>query len=187
MQLAVLHVFIYDNYYFSLIACNKYTISIQKKMNSFSEPGQESPGKRLAHMQTLIGQNMSRSISPVGRWLNGILESIDTSSMRVRFQVRHDMSNPMGVLHGGIAATILDDCIGVLVYTQGREYAFTTINLNCDFLHAAKVDQLIFAEANIMRAGKNVMHVEARILDEEGKIIAKSSSNLIQTSFKIND
>ena len=136
-------------------------------------------------MQTFIGQPMPESLSPVGRWLNGKLLDIQDSFMKVEFLVREDMSNPMGVLHGGIAATILDDVVGTMVYALGREFAYTSVNLNCDFLHAAKTGDTVVAEAKVIRAGKNIIHVEGVIWNQAGLIIAKCTSNLIQTSLKI--
>jgi len=142
---------------------------------------------RLEYMQTFIGQSMKESLSPVGRWLDGKLLDIQEGTMRVEFAVREDMSNPMGVLHGGIAATILDDVVGTMVYALGKDFVYTSVNLNCDFLHAAKTGEIIIAEAKVVRAGKNIIHVEGVISNPAGLIIAKCSSNLIQTGLKIPD
>ena len=141
--------------------------------------------KRLAFLQTYIGQHMSDSSSPVARWLDGKLIDLKEGSMAVEFTVRQDMTNPLGVLHGGIASTILDDVVGTLVYALGREFAYVSVNLNCDFLHAARLGDVITATAKVVRAGKNIVHVEGEIRDVEGRIIAKCTSNLIQTSFKL--
>ena len=140
---------------------------------------------RLEYMQTLIGKSMQESFSPVGKWLNGKLLDIQEGSMQVEYVVREDMSNPMRVLHGGIAATILDDIVGTMVFALGRDFAYTSVNLNCDFLNAAKTGEVVTANASVIRAGKNIIHVEGVITNIEGLIIAKCSSNLIQTSLRI--
>ena len=141
--------------------------------------------KRLIFLQKYIGKHLSESSSPVGRWLNGKLIDLREGSMEVEFRVRQDMTNPLNVLHGGIASTILDDVVGTLVYSLGKEFAYVSVNLNCDFLHSARLDDVILAKAKIIRAGKNIVHVEGEILDIEGRIIAKCTSNLIQTNFKL--
>ncbi|WP_025763154.1 PaaI family thioesterase [Dyadobacter tibetensis] len=145
----------------------------------------QTDDSRLRFFQSFIGQSMSQSISPVGRWLNGTLLAIEPGAMKMSFVIGPDMINPMMVLHGGIAATILDDVIGTMVYALGREHAYTSVNLNCDFLHAAKLGDTLIAHAFVVRAGRNIIHVEAELVDEQGKIIAKCSSNMIQTSLKI--
>lgn len=140
---------------------------------------------RLEYMQAFIGKSMQESFSPVGRWLNGKLLDIQDGSMQVEYVVREDMSNPMRVLHGGIAATILDDVVGTMVFALGREFAYTSVNLNCDFLNAAKTGEVVTANAKVIRAGKNIIHVEGVITNAVGLIIAKCSSNLLQTNLKI--
>ncbi|MBE9465250.1 PaaI family thioesterase [Dyadobacter subterraneus] len=154
-------------------------------MNESLKPDQIDDKLRLKYMQTFIGKRMEESHSPVGRWLNGTLLDIQEGSMKVEFVVRKDMSNPMGILHGGIAATILDEVVGTMVYALGREFAFVSVNLNCDFLNAARVGETIFASGNVIRAGKNIVHVEGNIVSAEGVIIAKCTSNLLQTGLKI--
>jgi len=141
--------------------------------------------KRLLFLQKFIGEYMDQTPSPVGRWLNGRLTDIREGSMEVEFTVRKDMTNPMGVLHGGIASTILDEVVGTMVYALGRDFAYVSVNLNCDFLHAARIGDVITAKAKVIRAGKNIVHVEGTITDQESRIIAKCTSNLIQTNLKL--
>ncbi len=144
-----------------------------------------SVNDRLAYFEQFIGKNSSGSFSPVGKWLKGTLLRVSLKGVAVEFTVRTEMTNPMGIMHGGIAATILDEVCGISVLALGREFAYTSINLNCDYLHFAKLGETVIAEAWIIRAGKNVVHVEGHIKDQAGKIIAKCASNLIQTSLKI--
>lgn len=128
---------------------------------------------------------MSNSISPVGRWLNGTLQVADHGRLVADFTVREELSNPAGVLHGGAATAMLDDLIGTMVFSLGREYAYTSVNLSIDFLHAARTGEVVTAIAEVVRAGKNIIHCEGRIEAADGKIIAKCATNLVQTSVKL--
>lgn len=143
------------------------------------------PKTKGLHFEKFIGQHLNQSPSAVGRWLNGKLIDVKEGSMEIEFTVREDMTNSMGVLHGGIASTILDDVVGTMVYALGRDFAFTSVNLNCDFLHAARVGEILLTKGKVIRAGKNIVHVEGEITNAEGKIVAKCTSNLIQTSLKL--
>ena len=128
---------------------------------------------------------MSQSLSGVGRWLGGTLLAVSEGHTVVRYVVRPDMVNPMQVLHGGAASAILDDLCGLTVFALGREFGYTSVNLTVDFLNAARLGDTILAEANVVRAGRNIIHVEGRITNETGKLIAKCSTNLVQTTVKI--
>lgn len=134
----------------------------------------------------MIGQDMQKSISPFGRWLNGTLRAVTYGRLVADYTVRPEMTNPANVLHGGAAAAILDDLIGATVFTLGREYAYTSVNLTIDYLHAAAASAVVTATAEIIREGRNIIHCEGRIVSADGKIIAKCATNLIQTSIKLS-
>jgi acyl-coenzyme A thioesterase 13 len=140
---------------------------------------------RLDFFRSQIGNNLIQSPSPMGRWLNCTLKDVQNGAMTVEITVRTDMTNPLGTLHGGAAAAIMDDLVGMMVFGLGREYGYTSVNLNCDFLNAARIGDVLTAYAYVVRAGKNVIHCEARINNSEGKIVAKCSTNMIQTGVKL--
>lgn len=128
---------------------------------------------------------MAQSISGIGRWLNGTLRVVEPERMVANYFIRDDMVNPVGVLHGGAASAILDDLCGMLVFALGREYGYTSVNLAMDFLNPARQGETLSAEARLVRAGRNIIHVEGSITNAEGKLIAKCSTNLVQTALKI--
>lgn len=140
---------------------------------------------RLDFFRSLIDQDMSASISPLGRWLNGTIRAAEFGRLIAEYIIRAELTNPAGVLHGGAASAMLDDLIGAMVFTLGREFAFTSVNLNVDFLHAARLGDTVTATAEVVRAGKNIIHCEGRITAVDGKIIAKCVTNLIQTSVRL--
>ncbi|WP_317046934.1 PaaI family thioesterase [Spirosoma aerolatum] len=121
----------------------------------------------------------------MGRWLNGTLREVAYGRLVADFKIRDDMTNPANVLHGGAASAILDDMIGVMVYALGREQAYTSVNLAVDFLHAARLGDVVRVTTEVIRAGKNIVHCEGRIEATDGKVIAKCATNLIQTSVKL--
>jgi acyl-coenzyme A thioesterase 13 len=142
---------------------------------------------RLEFFRSQIGNNLTNSISPFGRWLRGTLRSVEYGLMSVEFEIRKDMTNPAGVLHGGAAAAIMDEVAGMMVYALGREFAYTSVNLNCDFLNPAREGDILTANAKVIRGGRNIIHCECEIVTAEGKIVAKSATNLIQTGVRLPD
>jgi len=140
---------------------------------------------RLDFFKSQIDQDMCASISPLGRWLNGTIRAADFGRLVAEYVIRDELTNPAGVLHGGAASAILDDLIGAMVFTLGREFAFTSVNLTVDFLHAARQGDTVTATAEVVRAGRNIIHCEGRIVAADGKVIAKCATNLIQTSVKL--
>ena len=136
-------------------------------------------------MQDRVGKKLDDSPSPVSRWLKGTLLSAEEGKLRIEFKVRKEMTNPVGILHGGSAAMIMDDVIGATVYTLNREHFFTSTNISIDFLNPAKKGQRIIAVAEVMRAGRTIINAECRLFNEEGQMIAKGMSNLVRTRQEI--
>ncbi|TDB64082.1 PaaI family thioesterase [Arundinibacter roseus] len=148
-----------------------------------TDPAHMNP--RLEFFRTQLGNDMSSSISPMGRWLNGIVRKVEYGQLSIEFTVREDMTNPMGVLHGGAASAMMDDVVGAMVFALGREFGYTSVNLNCDFLSPARLGDVLTAHAQVVRAGKNIIHCACEIVSDEGKIIAKCATNLVQTGIRL--
>ena len=144
-------------------------------MNPVIEFFKSSIGKYAADM----------SPSPLGRWLNGKLISVEEGSVEVEFVVREEMTNPLKILHGGTSASMLDDVMGMTVYMLGRENFYTTVNLNVDYLSPAKVGDTLLVKSKIIRAGKTVINIECVIHNNDYKIVAKCTSNMVAIGLKI--
>ena len=133
-----------------------------------------------------IGKSSSEmSPSPFGRWLNGTLIAVEEGSLTAEFIVRTDMCNPGGIMHGGVATSIMDDLIGMTVFSTGNQTFYSTVNLSVDFLFAAKPNEKLTAKSKIVRMGKKIAHAEGEIRNEAGQIIAKCTTNLVATGMVI--
>ena len=137
----------------------------------------------LEALRPFIGQEFKDSPSLVGRWLNGILQEIGESSLKVAYTVRAEMTNPVGILHGGIIATMLDDVMGVTVnvkHNPNFEFFYSTVNLHVDYLASAREGQKVIASSNITKPGNRIMYVEGWLHDDGGKLLAHSTSNMLK-------
>lgn len=137
----------------------------------------------LEHFKSNIGKSGAEvSPSPLGRWLNGTLLEVNEGSLTMEFLVRKEMCNPGGILHGGIATSVMDDIIGLTVFSMSNQVFYSSVNLSVDFLYSAKPDEKLIVKSNIVRIGKKIAHAEGEIRNEAGQIIAKCTTNLVATS-----
>jgi uncharacterized protein (TIGR00369 family) len=86
--------------------------------------------------------------------------------------------NPMGTVHGGWFATLLDSALGCAVHTlmpEGRGY--TTAELSVKLVRALtpKV-QRVRAEGRVLHAGRQLATAEARLVDATGKLYAHATT-----------
>lgn len=133
-------------------------------------------------MRAFKGQLIENSPSKLSNWLKGVLIDCDEGSFTVEFCVREEWTNPAGILHGGIAAAIIDDTIGAAVFSLGREDFFTSIGLQVDFLKRAKPGDKITAKATMVRVGRTVIHAKCSIENKNGDLIATGHSQLVKTT-----
>lgn len=117
---------------------------------------------------------------PILKYLGLVVIEVEEGYIKVEMKARRELLNPLGLLHGGIMAMLMDELTGAAGWTLNRSNHFVTMNLHIDFLSGAREDDILTAEGKIVRAGKNVLHGESRIYNSQGKLLAKSSSNHIK-------
>ncbi len=138
-----------------------------------------------------LNQNLNKKIAdgnpnPITTWLDGTLLKASAGSITAEFLVSEDQCNHAQVLHGGIISTILDEIMGMTLITLKIEHLYVTINLHVDFLFGAKAGEKVTAVSEVYRVGKKIANVEAKLYNAEGKLLAKSTSNLAATSIPVN-
>lgn len=134
----------------------------------------------LEELQPYIGSAFGEySPSAVGRSTNPTLIAADESGVALAFEVREEMTNPVGTLHGGWMSVMLDETIGMSTFVTSNGRFFATVNLAVDFLSSAKVGEVVTVRATIQRRGRRVINVQGEITDAKGTLVARATSNLI--------
>jgi uncharacterized protein (TIGR00369 family) len=89
--------------------------------------------------------------------------------------------NPIGSVHGGYAATLLDSACGCAVHSRlSARQAYTTLELKVAYHRAMNADTgVVRAEARVVTFGRKVAFSEGRITDANGRIYASASSTLL--------
>ena len=141
--------------------------------------------QRLKYLQSFVGKQFTGSPSPFAHWLNGKVVSVEEKSVEFQFLVRKDMTNPVGMLHGGVISGMIDECVGVTFFVLGLEYFYPTINLNVEFFYAAKEGETVRVQTQVIKQGKTIINIKANVLNDSGKILASATSNLAVSNIKI--
>lgn len=86
--------------------------------------------------------------------------------------------NPHGTIHGGWAASILDGVMGLAVFScQPPGQMSATATLEIKTMRPLAIGETYRAEANVLRAGRSLAHVEGRLVHtESGKLVATGTS-----------
>jgi uncharacterized protein (TIGR00369 family) len=90
--------------------------------------------------------------------------------------------NPIGVVHGGYAATILDSALGCAVHTTlPAGVAYTSLGLEVKYLRPITRDTgRVLCEGTVVHRGRRQATAEARLTaDDTGKLLATGTSTLM--------
>ena len=131
-----------------------------------------------------VGKQMTISPSEAGNWLAFTLDHIERGTATISLSVRPEMTNPYKHIHGGMMALVIDESIGWAVLSLESELNYTSLNLNVDFLYAIKMGERLRAKSTVIRAGKKIINVECLVYDMQDRLLAKASSNLINTGMQ---
>jgi uncharacterized protein (TIGR00369 family) len=118
---------------------------------------------------------------PIGRTLDFSLVEVERG--RAVFEGTPDERhyNPMGGVHGGYAATLLDSACGIAVHSMLKpDQGFTTLELKVSYLRGMNdMTGPVRAEGRVVNIGRRVAFAEADIRDAEGRLMATATSTLL--------
>ncbi len=108
---------------------------------------------------------------------------VEIEEGRVVFGGRPDESvyNPIGTVHGGYAATLLDSAVGCAVHsTLKAGQGYTTPELKVAYHRPMTKDTgPVRAEGKVIQVGRRAAFAEGRITDHQGRIYATATSTLL--------
>lgn len=89
--------------------------------------------------------------------------------------------NPIGSVHGGFFATLLDSVCGCAVQTTlPAGTAYTSLDLNVSFLRGITTDTgRVVATGRVTKPGSRAAFVEASIVDSAGRLLATATSTCL--------
>jgi acyl-coenzyme A thioesterase 13 len=136
----------------------------------------------LNALQSFTGKEISASPSPFMLWLKPIALSAERGKLCFQYSVRKEMTNPIGTLHGGVTAAIIDDIIGATMYSLDETFFNTTLSNVIDYYSAARENDILVAESTLVKNGTQFANAECIVWNQDKtRMIAKGYS----TMFKI--
>ncbi len=118
---------------------------------------------------------------PIGDTLEFALIELERGRVVFEGSPSRKVFNPIGSVHGGYAATLLDSACGCAIHSSlpaGQGY--TTLELKISY-HRALTDTSgpVRAEGKIVSMGRRVGFSEARLIDVQGRLCASATSTLL--------
>ena len=99
-----------------------------------------------------------------------------------RSEVGEYLYNPIGVVHGGYAMTVLDSAMGCAIHTLlARGERYTTLETKTNFIRPVTLETgAVRCEATVIHRGRRVATAEARLSAEaSGKLLAHGTTTCL--------
>lgn len=107
------------------------------------------------------------------------MRPFEVSKGSIHFKVQADSRhlNPLGGVHGGFAATVLDSVTGCAVHTLLEAgIGYGTIDLNIKMCRPIPKNKELLAVGTVLNMSKNLGISEGKITDEDGKLYAHATA-----------
>lgn len=141
-------------------------------------------------VSSLTGLEQLRMLSSVGddvphigRLLGMSLDELEHGRVVFSLITRPDFSNPMGNVHGGICATLLDSVMGCAVHTTlGPGEWYATLEIKVNYTGSVPVSGVrLQAVGEVVHVGGRVATAEGRVTDPEGRLVAHATTTCLIT------
>ena len=117
---------------------------------------------------------------PFARLLGIELERAERGSATLRLNVRDELRQIHGVMHGGAIASLIDTATAFAIVTLLKdEEKFSTVDLMVNYLRPLR-EGTATATARVVRIGRRLITVSADVLDNGGNLAATALSTYLR-------
>lgn len=143
------------------------------------------PAAYLPALRTLTGLEFLQAIQrgelpppPFAQLIDARIAVAEQGRVVFSFTPAEYHYNPIGVVHGGMAATILDSCMSCCIQTLlPAGVAYTTVELKVNFVRPLLLTTgEVRAEGRVIHQGRTVATAEGRVTDAAGKLYAHGTT-----------
>ena len=134
----------------------------------------------LDYLRAVIAGELGRP--PISITMNMEIVELDEGRAVFAGEPGEEHYNPIGVVHGGYAATILDSALGCAVHTTlAAGVGYTSLGLEVKYLRPISRDTgRVLCEGTVVHRGRRQATAEARLTAEDsGKLLATGTSTLM--------
>jgi uncharacterized protein (TIGR00369 family) len=148
----------------------------------------EDPLPPLAASRELDGLSYIRAMiagdypqPPIASLMNFWLVSAEPGKAVFECEPGEYHYNPLGMIHGGLACTLLDSVVGCAGHTTlPAGVGYTSIDLNVSYLRPILATSgLLRATGRVVKGGQRVIFASGELTDAAGTVLATATSSLL--------
>jgi uncharacterized protein (TIGR00369 family) len=117
----------------------------------------------------------------IGALLGMTADTVEEGTVSFSLSTKADFANPLGIVHGGIAATMLDSAMGCAVHTTlGDGEGYSTVDLHVHYTRPIPLDLgEIRATGTVVHRGRRIATAEGKVHDADGRLLAHATTTCL--------
>jgi uncharacterized protein (TIGR00369 family) len=118
---------------------------------------------------------------PISKVLGFKVTEVEKGRVVFAYTPLFDHYNPLGTVHGGIAATLLDSVMGCSVHTTLKAgTGYTTVEIKISYVRAMTDGTgPVQAEGKVINVGSRIATAEGRLVDSAGRLLAHGTTTCL--------
>ena len=133
----------------------------------------------LEFLQKIVSGELPRP--PISALMNFGLAEVSEGRAVFTVEPAEYHYNPIGVVHGGLAATLLDSAMGCAVHSKLPAGAgYTTLEVKVNYVRPLTAETgAVRCEAEVIHVGGRTATAEGKVLDAAGRLYAHATTTCI--------
>ena len=118
---------------------------------------------------------------PICKALGFWLSEVEQGRVAFVYEPSPDHYNPLGSIHGGVAATLLDSVMGCCIHTTLKAgIGYTTVEIKVNYVRGmTHTTGPVRAEGKVINVGSRIATSEGRLVDGAGKLLAHGTTTCL--------
>lgn len=156
-------------------------VAQRERAHSWSDPAATAQAARgtsgLEFLRAVVAGEVPPP--PIGETIGMRWESVEQGRVVFGITPEEFHYNPIGTVHGGVFATLLDSACGCAVHsTLPAGTGYTTLDITVKYLRPATVDTgPVRCVGEVVHAGSRTALAEASVTDSSGRRLAHATSS----------
>jgi uncharacterized protein (TIGR00369 family) len=153
--------------------------SVRKERFGIISEDQARTMSGLEFVQGLVDRTLP--LNPMSETLGYDIVDVSKGRAVVVAEPQGKHLNPFGTVHGGLAATLLDSCMGLAVLSMlDKGFAQTTLEFKISLVRAITPKTgLVKAQGEVVSCGRRVGTAEGRLTDKDGRVLAHGTTTCL--------
>jgi uncharacterized protein (TIGR00369 family) len=138
--------------------------------------------KRISGLELMHGLIAGKyPAPPIMKALEFTLDRVEHGVAVFSGDAKFDYYNPIGTVHGGWIATLLDSCMGCAMHTTLKAgQGYTSLEIKVNFVRPVlDTTGRVTAEGRVLYAGSRTGTAEGKLTDAKGKVLAHATTTCL--------